>query len=153
MVKVTYIVVVDPDVDFPLAEFTQDVAICLADPDGWISKGYEFVMVKSNPQVTIHLASRSGLKKVGCDDTLSCAIMGGNEMWINEHRWRYGTKKSGQDLDGYRQYVISHEMGHVLGRDHVKCPGRGLPVPVMTQQTISIGACIPNTSITAYDLK
>ena len=147
MVRVTYTVVVDPDVAFSLAEFTRDVVICLADPDGWMSKGYEFVMVKSKPQVTIHLASRKGLEKVGCDGTLSCAIMGGNEMWINEDRWRNGTAKSGQDLDGYRQYVISHEMGHILGRDHVKCPGKGQPAPIMLQQTLGLHGCLPNTNV------
>ena len=147
MVRVTYTVVVDPDVAFSLAEFTRDVVICLADPDGWMSKGYEFVMVKSKPQVTIHLASRKGLEKVGCDGTLSCAIMGGNEMWINEDRWRNGTAKSGQDLDGYRQYVISHEMGHILGRDHVKCPGPGQPAPIMLQQTLGLHGCLPNTNV------
>jgi len=147
MVRITYTVVVDPDVDFPLAEFTRDVVICLADPDGWVSKGYEFVMVKSKPQVTIHLSSQKGLEKVGCDGTLSCAIMGGNEMWVNEDRWKHGTAKSGQDLDGYRQYVISHEMGHILGRDHVKCPGKGQPAPIMLQQTLGLHGCLPNTNV------
>ena len=147
MVRITYTVVVDPDVDFPLAEFARDVAICLADPDGWMSKGYEFVMVKSKPQVAIHLSSRKGLEKVGCDGTLSCAILGGREMWINEDRWKHGTKKSGQGLDGYRQYVISHEMGHILGRDHVKCPGPGQPAPIMLQQTLGLHGCLPNTNV------
>lgn len=151
--RVTYAVVVDPDVDFPLADFTQDVAICLEDPDGWVSKGYRFVRVTSKPHVTIHLTSLNGLKKAGCDRTLSCAIMGGREMWINEKRWRHGTKRSGQDLDGYRQYVISHEMGHILGRDHVKCPGKNIPAPVMIQQTIGLHGCSPNTNITKYDIK
>ena len=153
MKRITYDVVVDPDVDFPLTDFARDVAICLADPNGWESKGYRFVQVKSNAHVHIHLSSIKGLKEAGCDHTLSCAELGGREMRINENRWRHGAKKSGQDLNGYRQYVISHEMGHILGFDHVKCPGKGVPVPVMTQQTISIGKCVPNTAITPYDVK
>ena len=147
MVRITYTVVVDPDVDFPLAEFTRDVAICLADPDGWVSKGYEFVAVKTKPHVLIHLTSRPGLMKAGCDGNLSCAIMGGREMWINEDRWKHGSAKSGQDLDGYRQYVISHEMGHILGRDHAKCPGPGRPAPIMLQQTLGLHGCLPNTNV------
>ena len=147
MVRITYAVVVDPDVNFPLTEFKRDVTICLADPHGWVSKGYSFVPVKQSPHVTIHLASRSSLRRNGCDDTLSCAIMNGNQMWINEERWKNGTAKSGQDLDGYRQYVISHEMGHILGRDHVKCPAPGQPAPIMLQQTLGLHGCLPNTNV------
>lgn len=140
-------VVVDPDVDFPQEEFKRDVMICLADPGGWESKGYSFIPVKSNPHVTIHLTSRRQLRRNGCDDTLSCAIMGGNQLWVNEERWKNGTAKSGQDLDGYRQYVISHEMGHILGRDHAKCPGPGQPAPIMLQQTLGLRGCLPNTNV------
>jgi hypothetical protein len=147
MKTVTYTVVVDPDVKFPLKDFAMEVAICLADPDGWESKGYRFVAVKSNPQVVIHLSSQKGLKAEGCDPTLSCAELGGKEMRINEQRWRYGSKQSGQDLDGYRQYVISHEMGHILGRDHVKCLGPGQPAPIMIQQTLGLHGCLPNTNV------
>ena len=147
MKRITYLVVVDPDVDFPLADFRRDVAICLADPNGWESKGYRFVEVNTNPHVLIHLSSLKGLKQAGCDHTLSCAELGGHEMHINEHRWRHGTKRSGQDLDGYRQYVISHEMGHILGRDHVKCPGKGQPAPIMLQQTLGLRGCLPNTNV------
>jgi len=147
MVRITYSVVVDNDVDFPLADFARDVAICLADPNGWESKGYHFVAVKSNPRVTIHLTSAAGLKKAGCNDNLSCAVLGGRQMWINENRWKHGTARSGQDLDGYRQYVISHEMGHILGRDHVRCPGPGQPAPIMLQQTLGLHGCLPNTNV------
>ena len=69
MKRITYSVVVDPDVDFSLKEFATDVAICLADPNGWESKGYRFFQVKRNPQVVIHLSSKTGLRKAGCDDT------------------------------------------------------------------------------------
>ena len=147
MVRVTYTVIVDPDVNFPLADFAREVAICLADPNGWVSHGYQFVAVKSKPQVVIHLSSTKGLAAAGCDPSLSCAELGGRQMRINEHFWRHGTAKSGQDLDGYRQYVISHEMGHILGRDHVRCPGRGQPAPIMLQQTLGLRGCLPNTNV------
>jgi len=145
--RITYKVVVDPDVDFPLKSFTEEVAICLADPNGWESNGYKFIMVKNNPHVLIHLSSLKGLKEAGCDHTLSCAELGGHEMHINVHRWTKGSKLSGQDLYGYRQYVISHEMGHILGRDHAKCPAKGLPAPIMIQQTLGLHGCLPNTSV------
>jgi hypothetical protein len=147
MVTITYAVVVDPDVKFSLADFKRDVAICLADPNGWESKGYRFVEVKSRPHVVIHLSSMKGLKDAGCDNTLSCAELGGHQMRVNEQRWRHGTARSGQTLDGYRQYVISHEMGHILGLDHAKCPGKGQPAPIMLQQTLGLRGCLPNTNV------
>lgn len=42
-------------------------------------------------------------------------------------------------------------MGHILGYDHVKCPGKGHPAPIMMQQTLGIGECSPNTKLTAKD--
>jgi hypothetical protein len=134
-------------VDFSLADFARDVAICLADPNGWESKGYRFFQVKRNPQVRIHLTSKAGLRKIGCDDTLSCAELGGHEMRINADNWKHGSAKSGQDLDGYRQYVISHEIGHILGHDHAKCPGKGQLAPIMLQQTLGLHGCLPNTNV------
>jgi len=147
MKRITYSVVVDPDVDFSLADFARDVAICLADPNGWESKGYRFFQVKRTPQVRIHLTSKAGLRKVGCDDTLSCAELGGHEVRINADNWKYGSARSGQDLNGYRQYVISHEIGHILGHDHAKCPGKGHPAPIMLQQTLGLRGCLPNTNV------
>ena len=147
MKRITYSVVVDPDVNFSLQDFARDVAICLADPNGWESKGYRFFQVKRNPQVRIHLTSKAGLRKVGCDDTLSCAELGGNEVRINADNWKHGSAKSGQDLNGYRQYVISHEIVHILGHDHAKCPAKGHLAPIMLQQTLGLRGCLPNTNV------
>jgi hypothetical protein len=49
MKRITYSVVVDPDVDFSLTDFARDVAICLADPNGWESKGYRFFQSSFDP--------------------------------------------------------------------------------------------------------
>ena len=147
MKRITYSVVVDPDVDFSLQDFARDVAICLADPNGWEFKGYRFFQVKRNPQVVVHLTSKTGLRKIGCDDNLSCAELGGHEVRINADNWKHGSPKSGQDLDGYRQYVISHEIGHILGRGHAKCPAKGQLAPIMLQQTLGLRGCLPNTNV------
>jgi hypothetical protein len=73
---------------------------------------------------------------------LSCRR--GNRVVINAWRWANGAKSFAGDLDGYRNYLINHEVGHVLGRDHEGCEAAGEPAPVMMQQTKGVGDCIPN---------
>jgi hypothetical protein len=147
MKTLTYRVDVDDDVDYPLAKFTQEVQIYLADPHGWEAHGYMFVCSPKG-DIRITLASPGTLAKSGCyDGQLSCAEVGGKNMKINAGRWVHGSAKSGLDLEDYRQYVISHEMGHILGHDHVKCSKKGAAAPIMMQQTLGIGECRPNTRV------
>lgn len=149
MKVIRYTTSVDADVNYSPSNFAQEIDIYLSDPDGWESRGYEFVRVETKPTVHIRLCSpRTMLTESGCKrDDLSCAEMNGHKMYLNAHRWTAGSAKSGQELDGYRQYVVSHEMGHILGHDHVKCPGPGQPAPIMMQQTLGIGECRPNTKV------
>ena len=149
---VRYHTAVDPDVKYDPEQFRQDIAIYLADPDGW-AQFYTFVESKSGDSKQIRLSSPHTLKTEGCkDDSLSCATLNGTEIWLNAKRWIYGAPASKLSLEQYRQYMVSHEMGHSLGYDHAKCPGSG-PVPVMVQQTKGIGACTPNTKLTTIDLR
>lgn len=148
-----YIAIVDGDVRYPLKQFQQEVAMYLADPDGW-AQFHEFVETPRNPQVVIHLSSPAGIQAAGCDDpNLSCAQLGGVHMRLNVMRWLKGASESKLPLEEYRQYMVSHEMGHILGYDHVTCPGPNQPAPIMMQQTLGIGACKPNKKLTSLDLK
>jgi hypothetical protein len=75
---------------------------------------------------------------------LSVCDMRSREVWINEDRWfRKIPDQSGLPLAAYRAYVLQHEIGHALGKQHAKCDPPG-PVPVMVQQTVGIGGCSPN---------
>lgn len=151
--KIVYTTLVDKDVDYPPSQFAMEVAIYLSDPDGWVSEGYTFVR-GSSPAVVIHLSSPEYLAKNGCKDpSLSCAEMNGRHMYLNAMRWTKGAPQSKLELDAYRQYMVSHEMGHILGREHVDCPQEGAPVPIMVQQTKGIGKCKPNTKLTERDRK
>jgi len=149
MKTVVYHTSVDPDVDYPADRFAQEVAIYLADPDGWAQF---FTFVEGRGGKHIRLSRPHTIKTVGCkEDQLSCATLNGAQIWLNADRWMHGATPSRLPLERYRQYMVSHEMGHSLGYDHVKCPGKG-PAPVMMQQTLGIGACTPNTKLTAIDL-
>lgn len=144
---------VDSDVDYPSDQFRKEVTIYLHDPDGW-SQFYDFVYAPTGPAKLIRLCRPTSIVKVGCkEDYLSCAILGGSQIWLNAERWMHGSKASKLPLDGYRQYMVSHEMGHSLGYDHATCPGKGEPAPIMMQQTLGIGACTPNTRVTEKDLR
>lgn len=143
---------VGTDVPYSADRFRDEVTIYLHDPDGW-ARWNEFVYAPTGPAKVIRLASKKTIREEGCmEDELSCAILGGSDIWLNADRWMYGAPKSKLPLGEYRQYMVSHEMGHSLGYDHVKCPGSG-PVPVMVQQTRGIGMCTPNTKVTDIDLR
>jgi hypothetical protein len=121
----------------------------LNDPDGWASKGYFFEPVSTHEDVLIRLASPKTIEeKCGVPSNLSCAELGGRYMYLNADRWFHGSKASKLSLDNYRQYMVSHEIGHILGFDHETCPCVGCKAPIMMQQTLGIGKCIPNTKIT-----
>jgi hypothetical protein len=145
---IRYTTSVDSDVNYDSRKFANEVAIYLADPDGW-AQWDTFVVGKGK---TIRLCAPHTLKAEGCkDEELSCATIGGNEIWLNAKRWIHGSSASKLPLDQYRQYMVTHEMGHSLGYDHVQCPGSG-PAPIMMQQTLGIGKCSPNTAVTSLDL-
>lgn len=151
--KIQYTTRVDSDVDYPAPQFRREVATYLADPTGWRSEGYLFVRSRS-PRVVIRLSSSATLGRTGCyDSQLSCAELNGRRLQLNADRWTQGAPASKLPLGDYRQYMVTHEMGHILGHDHVSCPGNGQPAPLMMQQTLGIGRCRPNTKLTRKDRK
>jgi hypothetical protein len=151
--EVRYTTIVDKDVSYDSSRFAREVEAYLADPDGWVSRGYTFVRSKT-PKVIIHLSSSSTLATNGCKDSeLSCAELNGRHMYLNATRWLKGASKSKLQLKEYRQYMVSHEIGHILGYDHVSCPGKGAPAPIMLQQTKGIESCTPNIKLTDVDRK
>ncbi|GGP06479.1 DUF3152 domain-containing protein [Nonomuraea glycinis] len=138
-----YLVEVERGLPFDGRAFAAEVHRTLNDPRGWA----RFRRVDHPPvRVRVALSSPSltdrGCRPLRTGGDLSC--WNGTRSIINALRWATGVPQYRGDLDAYRQYVISHEVGHALGHDHTTCPGPGRPAPVMMQQSKSLGRCRPN---------
>jgi hypothetical protein len=127
--------------------FAAQVSTILSDPRGWTGPGggWRLRQVASGSQYdfTIYLATpatRDKLCRSAFDQYTSCR--NGNSVVLNVARWVRGVPNYGASLDVYRMYLVNHETGHRLGRDHELCPGPGRPAPVMQQQTLGLHGCV-----------
>jgi len=99
--------------------------------------GYDLRLILASPERTDDLCYPA--RTVG---RYSCRKQ--NTVILNLMRWETGTDEHSGDLSTYRTYLVNHEVGHFLGRGHLGCPGPGEPAPVMMQQTMGLGECLPN---------
>lgn len=127
--------------------FGREVAVTLADPRGWTGGGdwrLQRVGPDSPADFTVLLTTPVTRGELCADTTdryTSCR--NGDQVVINVARWVHGVPQF-PDLDGYRQYLLNHEVGHRLGWNHELCPRVGGPAPVMQQQTLGLHGCLPN---------
>ena len=93
------------------------------DRRGWRKLGYEFEYIpntKKNIDFIIYMSSNEKIIKE-CDlYNLSCCITPVNIIYLNYTNWKNGVKKTKLNNDQYRTMVVNHELGHILGRGHVK---------------------------------
>lgn len=145
----TYTVEVEEGAGVEADVFAAKVDEILADPRGWTaSEGISLQRVAGADRAdfAVRLAAPDTVDvlcaPLETEGEVSCAQNG--LAVINTMRWHRGAEPSGLDLADYRRYLISHEVGHLLGHGHVECPEPGAPAPVMMQQTLDIGDCAPN---------
>ncbi|HSK57172.1 MAG TPA: DUF3152 domain-containing protein [Jiangellales bacterium] len=146
--EVRYRVEVERGLPVPTAGFAVLVHQVLGDARGWQPlDGVRFVQVAgAEADLTVTLASPDTTDKLCAPlrthGEVSC--WNGSRAVLNARRWVHGAATYGEDLGGYRTYLVSHEVGHGLGHGHVGCPEEGQPAPVMVQQTKSLGGCATN---------
>lgn len=139
-----FIVEVEEGIKVDPEDFAEDVERVLFDKRSWpgtlqrVSRGaVSFRVTLASPDKTDELC-----KPLPTGGVFSC-YMNGRSV-LNSWRWNNGADAYGKDLARYRVYMINHEVGHALGRDHATCPGGGQKAPVMMQQSKGVGACKPN---------
>jgi hypothetical protein len=144
-VEVSYRVEVENGLPYEPEPFARAVEDTLTDERGWTGRGYRLArtdtaslrVVLASPATTDRLCAPLQTRgKVSCRN--------GNVVAINALRWAEGADSYGDDLAGYRTYVINHEFGHALERGHEPCPGPGQPAPIMLQQTLGLDGCTAN---------
>jgi len=152
----TYHVAVETGVPVSPADFASVVDTTLSDPRSWIAgKNVRLQRVPSNVDADFlvvlvtagtaqNLCGAVGLDIVWHGEPYT-SCQAGQKAVINLTRWLTSVPDYGAPLHDYQQYAINHEVGHVLGHDHELCPGKGMPAPVMQQQTFSLQGCVANS--------
>lgn len=143
-----YRVEVEEGTGIDVAEFAADVDRILGDPRGWTTAdGISLQRVADDTaDFSVRLATPTTTDVLCLPlDTQGQVSCGRNEMAvINLTRWREGAAPSALSVDDYQAYVVTHEVGHLIGHGHEACPGPGQRATTMMQQTYSIGECTPN---------
>jgi hypothetical protein len=127
--------------------FAATVMTTLNDPRGWGGdSSMSFARTDGPAELTVVLASPTLVDALcaplDTNGQVSCGTRG--RAVLNLRRWVEATQEQVGQKTAYRQYLVNHEVGHLLGHGHESCPGPGQVSPVMQQQSYSAAPCVPN---------
>ena len=132
--------------DVSTDELTLVALATLGDPRGWGQANFTFEsnpdsankLVLAEPDVVDELCA-----PIETGGTSSC--QNGPVVVLNAVSWRQ-MPEGWPDLDTYRQYMINHGVGHLIGQFHPsnRCPVPGEPEALMAPQTDGLEGCTAN---------
>lgn len=132
--------------DVSTDELTVFSLATLGDPRGWIRSGFtfssddasEYKVILAEPDVVDLLCA-----PIQTDGSLSC--QNGAVVMLNAERWRSAVD-GWTDVNSFRQYLLNHEVGHLIGQFHPanRCPVAGEPESLMAPQSLGLEGCQPN---------
>ena len=129
-------------------DFAAVVEATLSDPRGWSRAGFRLVrddraryrvVLAEPPEVQALCRPYDVFGKYSCQN--------GPVVALDAERWRHATPQWTGTLASYREMLVNHEVGHLLGMHHPpspQCPRPGLPARVMSQQSTELNGCLPN---------
>lgn len=150
---VTYGIDLEDGLPVAAVDFASVVSAALLDPRGWQTQDHvRFIPVSptdraagAHVDIRVTLASPEMTAKLCAPlntSTQQVSCWNGARAVLNLTRWMRGAATY-PDLASYRNYLVSHEVGHGLGHLHSHCPTPGAPAPVMVQQTKDLEGCTP----------
>ena len=141
-----YAVAVESSAKLKVNSVAGDIAGVLNDPRSWTGDGdVRFALVsQAKAEVKVYLASTKTASSL-CDGDgeagYTCVV--GDTVVINAAQWTTVAAGFG-DLTRYREFLINHAFGHLIGKKHAECGGKGKKAPVMLQQGAGLFGCTAN---------
>jgi hypothetical protein len=128
--------------------FARAVQQVLEDRRGWARAGFSLVQDPAAPYLVVLAEAPEVDRLCRPYDTFGgYSCQNGPVVALNADRWREATPEWTGDLASYRQMLVNHEVGHLLGQHHPEapqCPEPGVPARVMSQQSTELDGCLPN---------
>lgn len=142
-------------------DLCQKVQMVLDDPRGWTQFGYKFTKYSGNVldkdvDFIISIERDEFIKNTCGFDGFSCTDHGNKKLkyiYFNLNNWTKAPAPAKyNDIESYRNYVINHEVAHVLDLHHLDPKNYiGKPCPIRVSQTKDVGETIQNCWVLPFE--